>query len=245
MEQIVHLLPYALAINFVLGTTAFVLGFVSRTGYVGGVAIGVVVFAFGGIPAYIILWLFYALGTLFSRYKYDVKHSRGSAQEDEGRRGSRHALANCVVGVILAILSSVTPHREIMLVGLVGVFATALSDTTSNELGQVFGKHPVMPLTMKSVEPGTEGAVSIEGTLLGVLASLVVTLTAYFMGMFYFWYAVIAIIMGAFIGTTIESLLSSTKARKMGNETLNLLNTAIGAGLSMGIYKLIDILYWM
>jgi uncharacterized protein (TIGR00297 family) len=244
MADVIQLLPYALAVNFVLGTTAFILGLVSRTGYVGGVIIGVVVFAFGGIPAYIILWMFYALGTVFSRYKYEEKKARGSEQEEEGRRGSKHALANCIVGVIFAILSATTGYREFMLIGLVGAFATALSDTTSNELGQIFGKSPVMPLTFRQVEPGTEGAVSVEGTLLGIGASFVVALVAYLLGIVYFWYGVVAIMLGAFIGTTVESLLSATRFRNIGNEFLNLLNTAIGGVFAILIDILIESVYW-
>jgi len=242
--EVLKLLPYALAINFVLGTIAFILGYVSRTGYVGGVVIGVVVFAFGGVPAYLILWLFYALGTLFSRFKYSEKAKRGSEQEDEGRRGSKHALANCLVGVIFAVLSAITQYRELMIVGLVASFATALSDTTSNELGQIFGKHPVMPLTFKKVEPGTEGAVSVEGTLLGILSSLLIGAVAYYLNMFYLWYGVVAVVIGAFVGNSVESMLSSTGLRRMGNEALNFLNTLIGAGSAIGVYFLIDNLYW-
>ncbi len=52
----------------------------------------------------------------------------------------------------------------------------ATADTVSSEIGQAFGGHPVMLTTMRRVEPGTDGAVSVLGSVAGVVAGAAVAL---------------------------------------------------------------------
>jgi uncharacterized protein (TIGR00297 family) len=49
--------------------------------------------------------------------------------------------------------------------------AEAAADTVSSEIGQVLGGQPRMITTLRTVEPGTDGAVSLFGTLAGVVAA--------------------------------------------------------------------------
>jgi uncharacterized protein (TIGR00297 family) len=241
MEQIWQQLVLAVAINLILGTAALILRLVSWSGYFGGLAIGIIVFTFAGVGAYVILCTFFALGTTFSRLGLANKRARGT-QQKEGGRGGRHALANCTVGVLSAVFAYLLPHPEIYFLALTSAFATALSDTTANELGQILGRRPILPTTFKRVPIGTEGAVSLEGTLLGILASLVIAIMGRLLGLIN-WWGFLAVMVGAFLGTSLESLISAGRGKVLGNEVLNLLNTFLGAILSVALYLLCNYLH--
>jgi uncharacterized membrane protein len=51
------------------------------------------------------------------------------------------------------------------------------------------------------------------------------------------WSDAPAVVMGAFVGTAVESLIGSTAAgRRLSNETLNVTNTVVGAGVACAFY---------
>ena len=80
--------------------------------------------------------------------------------------------------------------------------------------------------------PGTEGAVSVEGTLAGVVGSLVLTGLAYVLGVIVSVKAIIACLIAAFIATTAESYIGASLQGRipwLTNELVNLINTLIGA----------------
>ena len=77
---------------------------------------------------------------------------------------------------------------------------------------------------------GTEGAVSLEGTLAGIAASLIVAALGAAVGL-YPWIGVLPIVIAAFVGTTFESIVGAAleKRQLLDNEALNFLNTLVGA----------------
>ena len=50
--------------------------------------------------------------------------------------------------------------------------AEAAADTVSSEIGQVLGGRPRMITTLRAAEPGTDGAISVAGTLAGIAGSV-------------------------------------------------------------------------
>lgn len=238
MEGVLKILPYALSVNLILGTLAYWRGLVSTSGYIVGLIIGIVIFAYGGVGAYVILCTFFALGMWFSRIGYDEKRARGTHQENFGKRSGRNALANCIVGFTASLAIGLGVRIDSASIIFVAAFATALSDTTSNELGQIYGKGPFIPTTFKPASVGTEGAVSVEGTLLGIASAIVIAGEAFIFKMID-WQGFISVIIGAMVGNYIESVISSTTFRRVGNELLNLTNTILGAVIALLIYRLI------
>ena len=99
-----------------------------------------------------------------------------------------------------------------------------------SEIGQLWGRRTFLITTLKPVPRGTEGAVSLEGTLATVLGSAAVAALGWALG-FYGPWVVALITLAAFIGTTLESYVGATveKAGLLDNESVNFLNTLIGA----------------
>jgi len=225
----------ALGVNLLFGGFAWWRGTVSRSGFVGGVLIGTLILALGGVGAYAALCGFFVVGTAATRLGYARKAKAGLAQEARGRRGTKHALANCATGTVLAVSLPLWPSW-LPAVGLVAAFATAASDTLGSEIGQLYGKRPYLPTTFRPVPPGTEGAVSVEGTLAGVAGSIALGALGWAFAL-YPAVGIAVVAAGAFVGTTVESYVGAIWGQdaRIGNEAMNFLNTLVGAAVAMAI----------
>jgi len=224
------------AINLVLGGIAFALRMVSRSGFTSGFLIGTVLYTFGGWQLFLVLFVFFFLGSGATKFGYARKKALGVAQEKGGARGWKNATANCSMGAFLAILAMLAPEhsRMIFVVGVFAAFATAASDTVSSEIGQVLGKHPILITTLRPVPVGTEGAVSLEGTFAGIIASVIVCGVGLALQLLSVPAAALCVL-AAFIGTTVESYLGATleTMKIIDNEIINFMNTLVGSAVAM------------
>ncbi len=233
----------AILINAAVAGAALAARSVKKSGVVAGFMVGVTIFIFGGWQAYLILLLFFVMGTAATKVGYERKAARKIAQAEGGRRGARHAVANCGVAAFAAFLAWASPWSDIFMLGLVAAFATAAFDTVSSEIGQVYGRRTFLITTLRRVPPGTDGAISLEGTLAGLLAAVILAGAALLMGMLGGLGSTGAAlaVAGALIGTTLESFLGATvEALEMiDNEAINFTNTLAGALSAMWLCVLV------
>lgn len=129
--------------------------------------------------------------------------------------------------------TTVTP-TILFSVGLAAL-AEAAADTVSSEIGQVFGGRPRMITTLRAAEPGTDGAISLAGTLAGVAAAGVVAAcgaVALSGGLTMFAISCA----GGVFGLLFDSLLGATLERRgwLNNDGVNFLSTASAAVFALG-----------
>ena len=120
-------------------------------------------------------------------------------------------------------------------VGLAAL-AEAAADTVSSEVGQVIGGRPRMITTLRQVKPGTDGAISLAGTLAGVVAAGIVAAigTLALRGD----PTMLAVsCAGGVFGLFFDSLLGATLERRgwLNNDAVNFLSTASAAGFALGL----------
>jgi uncharacterized protein (TIGR00297 family) len=228
------------AVCAALAVTAYAGRAVDRSGALYGFCLGVAIYACSGWRGFSALLLFFVLGTACTKIGYAKKEMLGIAQAKGGRRGAKHALANAGAGVLFAFLAIATPYHMAFTLALVAAFATAAADTVSSEIGQAYGRTAYLVTTMKHVPPGTEGAVSLEGTLAGIAASTVPAAVAAATSLIT-WPGAAAVVAAALIGTTVESFLGATLERinAIDNEVVNFANTLVGGLAAMGIWALL------
>jgi uncharacterized protein (TIGR00297 family) len=227
-------LVWGAAINALLAGMAYAARSVSVSGAVGGWVLGTALYTFGGWRGFLMLFLFFALGTATTKMGYKKKAALGIAQEKGGRRGVKNAVANTLAGVVFALLAVGTAYPEIFSAALVAAFATAACDTVSSEIGQAYGRTHVLITNLKRVPAGTDGAVSLEGTVAGALAAVVLAAVAWQVGLLGLPVAAIVAFAG-FAGATIESYLGATVEAMdvLDNELVNFANTMIGALIAL------------
>ncbi len=229
-------------INLALGVLAYKARSVDMSGALVGFLLGTTIYAFLDWRGFLHLAAFFVLGTGTTKIGYQKKAAAKLAQEGGGRRSARHAVANAGVAALLAVFAVVTPYTTLCLVAFVAAFATASGDTVSSELGQLWGRRTFMITTLKPVPRGTEGAVSVEGTVSGLIASFLVALLGHLVG-FYGFAVALLVTVAAFVGTTMESLVGATleKSGLLDNEAVNFLNTLIGAVAAAALFLIFGV----
>lgn len=160
-----------LAVTVSVAVISRLLGWVSLRGTILATVFGILVYGSWGMPAFATLLLFLVLGSLSTRLGLSRKKQLGIAESDSGQRGIVNVLANGMVPFLLAILAYWIPFSYLK-VAFAAAVATAAMDTVSTEIGQVLGRHPFNPVTFRPAAVGTQGAISVEGTLAGLVAAL-------------------------------------------------------------------------
>jgi uncharacterized protein (TIGR00297 family) len=223
-------LAIGFGINLLLAVLALAGKTVDGSGAIVGIVLGTAIYLFLDWRGFLLLGAFFVIGSACTKFGYKRKAAANIAQEKGGRRSARHALANAGVAAACALFAALTPFPIVFAVAFAGAFATAVCDTASSEIGQVLGRRTFLITTLRAVPRGTDGAVSLEGTLAGVLASAIVACLGASVGL-YSWACAAAVVVGAFIGTTLESVIGATveKRNLLDNEALNFLNTLVGA----------------
>jgi uncharacterized protein (TIGR00297 family) len=234
-------LAEAVGITSAFGIIARVTGTVSGSGLVGGIIVGSAIYRFSGWPGFVVLGVFFVLASALTRFGYSRKQKLGAAQAEQGKRGARHAAANCAAGVLMAAGYNLNGGDPLWAAGLVASFATAAADTAGSETGPVWGRTTVLAASFRRAAPGTPGAVSLQGTLAGVAAAAVVALAGYVTGLLDSAAIVVLVVTASVAAAWIESVLGGFPAieRILGNEGMNLLNTFLGAILCMAMVSLI------
>jgi uncharacterized protein (TIGR00297 family) len=129
---------------------------------------------------------------------------------------------------------SVAGYSVIFVVPTLSALAEAAADTVSSEIGQAFGGTPFMLTTLRRVPPGTDGAISLTGTLSGILAAAIIAATgAPALGM---PFAECSVAFAAAIaGLFFDSLLGATVERRgwIGNDLVNFFSTTFAAGVAL------------
>lgn len=232
-------LAWGALINAALAAAAYAARTVDGSGVAAGFLLGTAIYFFLDWRGYLLLVAFFVIGSACTKLGYRKKAAAKLAQEKGGRRSMRHALANSGVAAACALFAAVTAHPGIFAIAFAGAFATAAADTASSEIGQLLGRRTFLITTFRPVPRGTEGAVSLEGTLAGIAASLVIAGIGVAVGLLPLWtMAVVAV--AAFLGTTFESVVGAAleKRELLDNEALNFLNTLVGALFAAAGYAL-------
>jgi uncharacterized protein (TIGR00297 family) len=220
----------ALLVTAAFATLAYALGMVSRSGALGGLLVGTTIYASLGPGAFAVLVLFVVGGSVLTRLGYRSKRRAGTAQEHGGRRGARNALANCAVAVVCALLAATT-GSDLFTTAFVASLGAAFADTSESEVGQLFGRAPRLITTLRKVPPGTEGAVSLPGTLAGIVAACLTAALALALGLLGSPETALLVATAAFLGTVADSLVGE-RYPQIGNEATNVICTLVAAVLA-------------
>lgn len=127
-------------------------------------------------------------------------------------------------------------HRTIAELAFVTALVAGGSDTIASEIGKAFGRRTYSVTSLARVPPGTSGAMSLEGTIAGLIGAAALGGVAILLGLLgpnLLWLVVVC----ATIGSLAESVLGATLEGPgiLNNDMLNFLNTAIAAGAAVVI----------
>ena len=225
-----------LAITVALGYTSYALGTASVAGMLSGVLLGLLVVVFGGFGWFAVLITFFGVGALSTKFRYDDKKRRGIAEENEGARGTGNVLGNAAVALAcvlcFAASGSLPIGGTLFQYAFAGSMAAALSDTLSSELGGLYD-NPRLITTLERVPPGTDGGVTWQGEVFGLVGAVVVAGVAFGLLPDVSTLGAVAVAAGGVVGMTVDSVLGATvEGPEFGNEAVNFAATLVGAVVS-------------
>jgi uncharacterized protein (TIGR00297 family) len=233
-----------IALNTVLLAIAWIIPkkLLTVAGLLNAWLLGVLIWGTLGWKGYLIVMFYFLVGSAVTRIKIDQKEAEGIAEKRSGARGPENVWGSALTAAICALTTLwVSPSTQnLLILAYVASFSTKLSDTTASEVGKAYGKTTYLITTFKPVTRGTEGAVSLEGTLAGIIASGVISLLAWSIGLIDIL-GVIWSIIAAFVATNLESVIGATLQSKwnwLTNEVVNIINTLIGAGIALSLGSL-------
>ena len=227
----IRLLAAGCVLSLVVAATANALRLLTLGGAAAAVAVGTLVFGFGGSRHAGLLVLFFATSSALTRWQAQRKPH---PEHIKGRNGGQ-VLANGTVAALLAVWAGVSPTPWVH-AAFAGAIAASTADTWATEVG-LLSKAPPRLITTRvlrtraEVPPGTSGGVTWLGTIAaGVGAAVIAWFSMAWLGT-----QPAAIWLAGFIGMTVDSILGATvegRVRWMTNDGVNLIATATGAVLA-------------
>jgi uncharacterized protein (TIGR00297 family) len=139
---------------------------------------------------------------------------------------------------VCAALALTTGNIELYRLGFLASFASKLADTTSSEVGKAYGKTTYLITSLKLVPRGTEGAVSLEGTLAGVFAAAGVAAVAAVLGQIENVNGIIAVVVASLIANVFESIVGASVQGKVDwltNDVVNGLQISVAAMIAIAL----------
>ena len=208
---------------------------------VGGV-IAFSIFLGGAWPALLLLFLFFVLGSAASSWKYHTKVKLGLAEKNKGQRTSINALSNGGVAALCGLLAFLIPEIITFNLMLAASLASATSDTLSSELGNVYGKKYVNILKLKPDVRGNDGAISLEGTLIGLIGSAFIAISYGLVSESTSIGVIVMIGVSGFVGNLMDSVLGASlqKSGRLTNHGVNFVSTLFAALFAGGLWQLLS-----
>ncbi len=227
----------ALLLNTVLIAVAQRAPLLTPAGWVHASALGTILWGCLGWRGWVAVVAYLVLGSLVTRLGLREKQERGLAEARGGRRGPENVWGSAATGASLALLigAGVEPS-PLLLVGFSASFAAKLADTFGSEIGKRWGRRPVLITTLRSVPPGTEGAISLAGTLASAAGSVLMTLVMWQLQLLPSISVSLVVMLIGLLATLAESLLGALAQDRfcwLSNELVNALQTLLAAVMAM------------
>ena len=190
----------------------------------------------GGLLPLLTVFLLTFAATKIGKAK---KEQLGTAEDKSGRNAPQVA-ANLGIAALAAFPLTTFISGGVMRSSFEAItafwsltaLAEAAADTVSSEIGQVLGGEPRLITTLRRVEKGADGGITLWGTLAGLLAALIVAAVGFwamrggqnFLG---YWVSICLCTSGGVFGLLFDSFLGATLERKrwLNNDAVNFLST--------------------
>ena len=219
-------------INFILIYIFCRIPLMTKSGWVSAGILGTILWGCLSWQGWMSVVIYLLFGSLVTKIGFKFKKEQGIAEKRDGRRGPENVWGSAATGLFLAIMTKFNAANVVMFkVGFAASFAAKLADTFGSEIGKRFGKDTYLITSLKKVDRGTEGGISIEGTLASVLGSIFMAFIMLRLSIISTKYHFIVVVVSGFLATLSESIIGAKfqNKYKLSNELVNAIQTSIAS----------------
>lgn len=218
-----------------LSLTAFILTWLTIDGAFSALIFGSIAYGLGGLVGASVVVAFFASSSLISKDLISIEGFLGKRQ----RRDGKQVWANGFWFAIWILIWYLTGIEAFMIASVTAI-AVATSDTWATEIGDKRLKSKTYLITtFDKVQPGTDGGVSIQGTLASIAGAVFISVI-YWLFDFNINLWIIAVIAATgFLGSLIDSYIGA----RFQNTSINLPGNA--GSDSQGIYVGNNFVNWI
>ena len=224
----------AVGVTLVFALFGWLVRGVTTSGAVAGAIVCFLLLRGVGWGGFLALCAVFLLTWAATRIGYTRKQKLGTAESRRGR-DALQVLANLAVAAGCAVLYGFARHPKFA-AAMVAALAEASGDTVESEIGQAVGGVPRLVINGKRVPIGTDGAITVRGTLAGGLAVATVAAVGFATGVvdrraafISAGAAMVATLLDSFLGATLEH------NHRLGNNGVNCLSTLFAAALAFAL----------
>lgn len=221
-------------ITLVFALFAWLVRGVTTSGAIAGAIVCFALLRGVGWGGFLALCAVFLLTWAATRIGYARKQRLGTAESRRGR-DALQVFANLALAAACALLYGFAHHPKFAS-AMVAALGEASGDTVESEIGQAVGGIPRLVTNGKRVPIGTDGAITLRGTLAGGLAIAIVVAVCFATGVvdrraafISGGAAMVATLLDSFLGATLEH------NQRLGNNGVNCLSTLFAAAIAFAL----------
>lgn len=206
----------AIAISVLLSLLAHKFDLLTKSGCIAALAVGSFIGIFGSLTWLLLLIVFTLIGFIATKVGLSKKEEKGLQEGTHGERSYKNVLGVALPCVVFAVLNAITSnsHYFEMTIGYISTIAVAAADTAASEIG-TRDENVFLITNFKRVPPGTDGGISLLGTLVCIAASVAVTVIGWlFINHTIMDIRIILPMIAGVVGCMLDSLLGATLETK-------------------------------
>jgi uncharacterized protein (TIGR00297 family) len=240
----------ALFLAFGLSFILYFLNLLSIDGARAATLLGLVTYGFGGLEMALLIILFFFSSNIIG-IPFGQRTTVLNSSIISSRRTGSQVWGNAFWFALCIFLWFVL-KADMFIIAAFGSIATACSDTWATEVGTRFKTKAYLITNRKEVEVGTDGAVSIPGTIAAILGAALISVFALFFDKNFLILSSVAIFIGGLIGTFADSYLGALyqygtrqlpvildSDENRDNNSVNFISTGIGALATLILYNIL------
>ena len=223
---------FGFCLNFLLILLFSRLPIMTKKGWVNAGVLGTILWGCLSWKGWLSVVLYLILGSFVTKIGYKFKNDIGIAEKRGGRRGPENVWGSAATGMFFAILIKLNLGNLIYWkIAFAASFAAKLADTCGSEIGKRFGKNTFLITNFKRVQKGTEGGISLEGTLASLIGAVVMSYLMMLLGFILSIDQFLIVVISGFTATIIESIIGAKyqETYKLSNEFVNAIQTSLAS----------------
>ena len=243
---VMYLFSFIVANNFVMGILVslavmglgYLVNAVDIKGGIFGFAFGWLIYLILGLAGYSLFFVYILFYYISYIWKYKDKIDEGLIQSKEYIIGVREIYSSLLLPVLFLLIYW-RWKGNLLLYLFVGSLSAPLFNVVAAQLGRQFTRHPFLISTFRKAEAGTKGAISVLGTLAGIIATMLYLIFAQ-----YHLSLPLVIVLLILIATIVSNLLKSyyytmlAEGFEPNKELMNITHTILWSIIFIIIYLL-------